>query len=267
MSTTIAPIKRPSSPEGQYRQLREAGIDHAEAVRKVSHSYQRPTTEIARLVRRVREEVEHPAPEAPEPEPEQAEPDRFDVVETEIRGTIADLEGRRASLALDALTDERKARELGDVEARLAGARAELERVGLARAEAERRELAEHEQAKAKAVADARRRASELQVDREAAARAVDEGAAAFATALAAHQRICAEQASVLGGDWRQVLPPQYVLEAAFAHALNEASAPVPAAELSSLTINRAAPLAALDPHVIEPAPEQAKKSTTNTKE
>jgi hypothetical protein len=211
------------------------------------------------MVRAVRQEIEHPPPKAPEPEPvEQPEPDRFDAVETEIRGTIAELEGSRASLALDALDDERKARELGDVEARLAGARAELERVGLARAEAERRELAEHEEAKAKAVADARRRASELQVDREAAARAVDQGAAAFATALAAHQRIAAEQASVLGGDWRQVLPPQFALEAALAHALNEASAPVPV-ELN-LTI-RAAPLAALDPHVIEPATEQAKKS------
>lgn len=266
MTATAAPVRTPGSPEAQYRMLREGGHGHAEAVRKVSHSYQRPTTEIARLVRRVREEVERPTPEAPEPEPVEQEPDRFDAVETEIRGTIADLEQTRASLALDALTDERKARELGDVEARLAGARAELERVGLARTEAERRELAEHEEAKAKAVADTRRRASELQVDREAAARAVDEGAAAFATALAAHQRICAEQASVLGGDWRQVLPPQYVLEAAFAHALNEASAPVPAAELSSLTINRAAPLAALDPHVIEPAPEQATKPNAKEK-
>ncbi len=264
MTATTTPVRTPGSPEAQYRQLREGGHGHAQAIRKVSHSYQRPVNEIERLVRRVREEIERPAPEA-EPEPvEQAEPDRFDAVETEIRGTIAELERSRASLALDALSDERKARELGDVEARLAGARAELERVGLARTEAERRELAEHEEAKAKATADARRRASELQVDREAAARAVDEGAAAFATALAAHQRICAEQASVLGGDWRQVLPPQYVLEAAFAHALNEASAPVPA-ELSHLTINRAAPLAALDPHVIEPA-EQATKPNPKEK-
>jgi len=252
MSTTIT--RTPGSPTDQYRKLREGGDDHERAVAAVAHSYQYTSAQVEEMMKRPRREVEYPEPVAePEPEPvaETPEPDRFDVVESEIRARIAQHEQARSTLALDALTDDAKARELADVEARLAGAQAELERLGLARAEAQRREKAELKQAERQAREDRQKRASELQADREKAAAKVDRTARAFADALAAHQGIAVAQAQVLDADLQRVVPAQWHLECGLAYALREAGAPSPC-ELSSM-VRFIGPFAALDPHLIDP--------------
>jgi hypothetical protein len=244
--------RTPGSPTDQYRKLREGGDEHKQAVATVAHCYGYETAQVEAMMKRARREVEHPEPIAePEPVAETPEPDRFDAVESEIRARIAQHEQARSRLALDAMTDDAKARELADVEARLAGAQAELARLGLARAESQRREKAELAQAERQARKDRQKRASELQAERQKAAAKIDKTARAFADALAAHQAIAAAQAGVLDADWQRVLPAQWQIECGLAHALREAGAPTPFEP--SAMVRYIAPFAALDPHLVDP--------------
>jgi hypothetical protein len=110
-------------------------------------------------------------------------PTDIDVIEQQLRERIEELGDRRQALALDALNSPEAREQLVDVESRLAGARAELEHVDLARVETDRR-AAEASEAEAQAKRDAGLdRARELQTVRELAAKRFDKAAKALAAA------------------------------------------------------------------------------------
>ncbi len=147
----------PSSPAAYYRSRRDGGDDHAEAVRQVCHTFGRRAREVEPIVASVRAEWEAPTPGVEVPVI--AEPDPGDPAADEIAERIGRLQDRRQRLALDAFTDTNARGELADVEATLADAEADGERLVLARIEAARREREQAEQAGSDARATAQARA------------------------------------------------------------------------------------------------------------
>jgi hypothetical protein len=257
VNATLSP-QVPASPTALYKTRREAGDDHAKAVRQVAHSYRRRPKELEPILVRARNEMDRPEPEAVEPPQETPEPHPLAAVEVEIRARLDSLSALRQTLALDALGDKAKAEELAGVEADLAGAHAELERVPLARREAEIRERAEREQAEAAAREPLLRRARLLQAKREASARRVDGAFKSAAEALAQHHAIVAEQTHTLtaAGDsdaWRAATQP-WMVACAFAVALRQAGVQAEWFDPDTAMIGHAAPLAELDFRPIEPA-------------
>jgi hypothetical protein len=254
MSTTTL---TPGSPAQLYRDRREQGADHAEAISTVQHAYGRRDWE-AVLVR-VRHEIEHPEPlQIGDPVEEAQLPHPLDAVEAEIRAKINSLTALRQTLSLDAIGNEPKSEELAGVESDLAGAKAELERIDLARREAQKREQAEQQQTEAAAREPLLRRARLLQGKREASARRVDSAFKSAAEALAQHQVIVAEQTHTLtaAGDsdaWRAATQP-WMVGCAFAVALREGGVQADWYDPDTAMIARAAPLAENDFTPIEPA-------------
>lgn len=127
-----------------------------------------------------------------------AEPGSLEAIETDARARVVELEASRGRLALDALTDRDAAQELADVESELTAARAEIERVGLARGEQERRQVEAAEQAERQAAEQADADAAALQPAVREAAEAVDRAADVFAAAVAAYRDVRSEQAALM---------------------------------------------------------------------
>lgn len=128
-----------------------------------------------------------PAPVEVEPQPER-EPDPLDLIEQDARGRIARLEDDRGRLSLDALDEHAREDvrlELANVESELVAARAELERVGLARGERGRRDAEARESAERDAGAAALVEAAKLAKQLAAQARAVDAAAKKYAAEAA----------------------------------------------------------------------------------
>jgi hypothetical protein len=264
----MATIEAARTLEQYFVMLRREGVSPEKAAEQTLHSYgggRRPSDLAYRIDRAEamwQREQEEQAVEL-EPEPEAVE-GPLDGAGREIRDRITALEAERQRLSLDALADPKARGQLGKVETELADARADGERLALARVEARHREQEEAKRAERQAVEAAVHRARELQADREAAAARVDRAALAFAQALAEHQGVSAGQAEALTDagrpdTWRTVIAPAWVLQAAFAHALLEAGAPVPG-ELDQMAISRHSPLAALDVHVVEPISSNQKE-------
>jgi chromosome segregation ATPase len=185
----------------------------------------------------------------------------LDGIEQGITERLGELREQRQRLSLDALTNSKAAKELEDVEGRIVGVQAELDRVGLARAERERRELDARQ-----AEVDDRQRAAmtaarELQVDREKAAKAVDRATNAYVDAIASYFEVCrAQQAKLVAAGAPQLAhiarPFGFAIEAAFARA--KASDPrVRGADVFSqpaIPPGHQKPLAEGDPKPVEPA-------------
>jgi hypothetical protein len=202
-------------PSDLYRDRRDRGDDHDQAVRQVCHMYGRSPQELGPTLERARAEFENPTPEIIEPEQEIAEspaPSTFDVAESELQQKIAELQERRGELSLDALTSEDARRELTSVEQELEAADREVCRVALARREDDRRQRLAAEQAEAARVQAALDRAAELAGDRERAEAKLTKAAAELAPSIAGVHDVAAKQAAALseaGRDdaWRQATP------------------------------------------------------------
>jgi hypothetical protein len=104
-------------------------------------------------------------------------------LEADATARLGELTEQRARLSLDALSDPRIATELDDVRSEIASCERALEQVALARTESGRRSAAAAAEADAKRREEALGRARVLQVEREAAAKAFDSAASAFAEA------------------------------------------------------------------------------------
>ena len=184
------------------------------------------------IVAQARSEVEAPEQAAPtEPLEATTEPDEMTTAELEIKRRIAGLTDARQGLALDALTDDRKADELADLDAVLAGAEIELEHMGLARVEANRRVRQAAVDAEQKARQKARDTALALSGDREKLEAKLGLAALALAEALAAVDSISAQQARALSAAgspqaWQQVTPSPMALRRVLEVALRQAGAP-----------------------------------------
>jgi hypothetical protein len=210
VNTVAAP-----GPADLYRDRRDRGDGHDQAVRQVCHMYGRSPEEMAPILARARAEFENPTPEVIEPEQEIAEspaPSTFDVAENELLQKIAELQERLGELSLDALTSEDARRELTSVEQELEVADREVSRVALARREDDRRQRLAAEQAEAARVQAALDRAAELAGDRERAEAKLTKAAVELARSIAGVHDVAAKQAVALseaGRDdaWRQTMP------------------------------------------------------------
>lgn len=183
-----------------YKQLRRDGLGHDAAIERVCDQYGHrgsgASEYVSRWLESARREVEAPAAAAVEPDPEpEPDADPLDELERDANEKIAGLEEQRSRLALDATTDDAHAKaeaaqELRDVESELAAARAELERLPLARAERQRRER----QAAAEAERETRQKAGAkipaLGKRVAAAASSVDDCAAKLAASIALHAQL-----------------------------------------------------------------------------
>lgn len=186
----------------------------------------------------------------------------FDALDREAEVRIAELEGERQRLALDALTDAGARKRLAEVETQLSDAAQERERARLARVEAESREEQRQAEEEAQARAEGLRRARELETRRRRAAREVDKTAATLARALKAFDEIAGEQEQALRqAGWSSqaamsARPRPWHVEAALRGAL--AGAAVPAAllriEPAAFAPDALVPLVQGDVRVIEPA-------------
>jgi septal ring factor EnvC (AmiA/AmiB activator) len=128
-----------------------------------------------------------------------AEPDPLDAFEAEIGARIAELEAQRSSLALDALTDKPKRRELEKIEALLAGERSELARVGLAREEVARRAQVAEQDGERERRQAAAKLAEKLGKDLPKLVATIEETCSTYAAALAAYRDAYSERERQLG--------------------------------------------------------------------
>jgi hypothetical protein len=256
----MATIEAARTLEQYFVTLRREGVSAELAAQKTLHAYgggRRPSDIQYRIDRAEAMWAREQAEQVVESEPEvEAPADPRDDAGRELRARIEQLEVQRRRLSLDAGDSEKARREYARAGVELESARAEAQRLVEARLEQAHREQDAETHAKRQAVEAAVHRARELQAGREAAAAKVDRAGLAFAQALAEHAGVSAGQAQALTDagrpdTWRTVMAPAWVLQAAFAHALLEAGAPVPA-ELDQMAISRHAPLAALDVHVVE---------------
>lgn len=259
MST--ATISVPGSAEELYRQSRDGGHSHDQAVAAACRAYDRKPPELAVRLNRARTAWE--ADQAPVVEPELppapvAEPDPFDARREAFAGQIAGLEGKRAPLALSALDDPKAKARLAKLDVQIQSLRADIEHVELARQESARQDAQQTAEADRERRANALDRARELQADREAAAVTVDRALKAAAEALAEHQGVCHLQLRALNDagracGWREVLPNDEVLRRALAFALTAGSAPAGWLDLGHQSVVLAAPLSDTDTHPIDP--------------
>jgi hypothetical protein len=160
-----------------------------------------------------------------------AEPDPLDTLGTEIEARIEALTAERQRLSLDALTDDGKARELADVEAALAGADVDLQRLTIARTETARREQAEREQADHDRVQAASDRAAELGAERQKVEARLQRDARTFAGSVAALHVVAGQQAAALTqanhpNAYQTTIPSPGALQRMLAQALRDAGAP-----------------------------------------
>lgn len=192
-------------------------------------------------------------------------PTDLDAIEREIRGRVSELADRRQQLALDALGSRRAAKELEDVEQRLAGAGAELERLRLARAETERREVEAAEREEAERIAAELEIARRAESARKQAAGRLDRAAKSFAQALAAfHRETCELEAALrrAGGRDQAANAARFrptMVEGALKRAFIDAEVPGPAFELP--LGSRPQPLADLP--TLAPSPEMPRRHPT----
>jgi hypothetical protein len=229
--STIAPSV-PSGAAGQYRARRAAGSDHDKAIAETEHAFGR--RDLGEKLGRVRDELvrEQNAQVEPDPEPIVVEEPAMDAATAEIAGRIETLTAERQALALDCLHSSARASDLVKVEAALAAARLELERIPLAAAELLRRQSAADEHAQHEARAAAKGRADVLGADAvKLWASKVQPAATAFAQAIAEHNRICTAQASQLEAAGqtearRRTVPGDAALQGVLADACLTAGAP-----------------------------------------
>lgn len=109
-----------------------------------------------------------------------------------------DLEQRRRTLSLDAISDPAAAGELEQVESDLNKIDVELERLGLAAAEHERREIARLDEDEYQRRRAALVEASALSTARLKAAQKVDKGAAMYFAGVAEYAAVCQDMARLL---------------------------------------------------------------------
>jgi hypothetical protein len=183
----------------------------------------------------------------------------FDSLEADARGKLEQAEAVEAELSLDALTDPAVADELRNVQSERRSAEDALRQIEQARQEQTRREAEARKQAEAKRKLQALDRARAHQAEREAAARAVDKGAAMLAQALHDLDRAASAQHAALVEAGRdsssvRVFPLPLSIEAAIALAMREAKAPAGMVSFSGAVHGRLAPLAESDVRPIEPA-------------
>jgi hypothetical protein len=152
----------------------------------------------------------------------------LDAIERDAQAQVEALEDQRQRLAPEALVSAQAKGDLADCESELAEARRALELVGLARQEDSRREAeaieAEEADRRAKALGEARK----LGGKREAAAKAVDDAADAFAEALSSWSSVKREQEMAFdrAGRHNAPKPAKSATEATFVRALHAAGTP-----------------------------------------
>jgi hypothetical protein len=150
----------------------------------------------------------------------------LDALEAELREKIGKLDGQRPGLALDAASGDPKAKAaIERVDADLATAEAQLERLTVARAEHERRVEVARTEAEAAKRREALDRARDLGQRRHKAAKSVDRAAAAFVTAVGEWREIAIDQEQALreAGEGNAALtarPTGYLAEAALSKAM-----------------------------------------------
>jgi hypothetical protein len=215
-----------------YKQIRGEGLTHDEAIERVcaTYSYPNQQSDVEGWLAEARREVENPA--APEPEPEpvaEAEPDPLDELEQDARARVAELEQQRARLSLDAtIGDEPAKREAADelrsVESELASARAELQRLPLARAERDRRAAQAAEEAQRVVCEKAGTKIGPLQKRVSAAAASVDEAARRLAEAIRTHAQLdeqLTETRETATGEAGPIFRPRPAYSSPVRHALH----------------------------------------------
>jgi hypothetical protein len=122
----------------------------------------------------------------------------FDAIEAQHRAEIVELDERRSSLSLEAITDDAKRAELDDTESRTRVVQTELERVAAARAEHAQRETARVAAEERARREDLLQQVRDLNEPRRLAARKTDRALHAFIAALVAYKDVGREQARLL---------------------------------------------------------------------
>ena len=163
-----------------------------------------------------------------------------------------------AFLEPEAMGDQAVAQELADLRSSRDAARGELRKL----LEAEREEKQASE-AEARGAAEYREerltRARELASERQAAAKAVDQGLRQFAIALAGYERICREQQSTLAAAGSKQAADTacsrgYTLGGALAYALQQSKVPARVLDMPSVSPSVVLPLSESDAIPIAPA-------------
>jgi hypothetical protein len=223
----------PTSPSDLYLARRRAHDDHDEAVRKVSHAFQRRPKELAAVLDRARNEHDRQPPlKVGDPAEEIEEvPDEWATTAADIARRITTLRESRATLALDVRKDPSRRQKLSKVEADLRDAEADAECLKLARAEAIRREQRRRDDARREASQAAREDARLLREARTAADAKLAAATTAYAEALADQHDVARRQAEALaasgdGNAWRTTPPLGTVLLGELKTALRAAGAP-----------------------------------------
>jgi hypothetical protein len=194
--STIAP----ASPSQHYLSLRETGSGHESALQAVAHAYGRTPQELLdNGVANLWDQLQRSEPVAVEqPQDDQRSADPFTAAETGARARIDSLTALRQPLALDAIGSADKRQELDGVEADLAAAESELERIRLARQESAKREREQAQQARQARREKAQARVDELAEQRTKAEQRMARSAADFARAVAATDALSAQQVGAL---------------------------------------------------------------------
>jgi hypothetical protein len=179
------------------------------------------------------------------------------ALEAETR--LEAIESEEQRLSLDALSDKRAAKELGEVQAQRAACENTIRQMRFAAQEHGRREAAQLAAEERARVEAARLEALELQAARVAAAEEVDEGCAQLARALSQYGDLVSRQTLLLvAAGLKQLHVEEGGTQRALFAAMIEAQTPAGLVNWPGFHMMGAAPFAGLDPVPIYPNASEA---------